>query len=130
MMYDLSRKIALVTGSSGRLGSAWAAALIGAQAEVYKYDLASGDDVTNERRAAEYLRTMRAAPDIVVHAAGLDAPPNAPVIDEFRLFDVNVRGADIICRMFGPNMSASSIVLIGSLYASVSPDPRISLKRW
>ncbi len=75
-------------------------------------------------------------PSILINNAGIDQPPgpartwrieDAP-LDLFRgVLDVNVAGAFQAAQVFGPAMVAAgqgSIVNIGSLYASVSPDAR------
>jgi NAD(P)-dependent dehydrogenase (short-subunit alcohol dehydrogenase family) len=74
---------------------------------------------------------------ILVNNAGIDQPPG-PVttyriedipVDVFRgTVDVNLVGAFQAAQVFGPGMVEAghgSIINIGSLYASVSPDPRL-----
>jgi NAD(P)-dependent dehydrogenase (short-subunit alcohol dehydrogenase family) len=75
-------------------------------------------------------------PAVLVNNAGIDQPPGPgrtyrieDVPDDiFReVLDVNLVGAFHAAQIFGPQMGRSghgSIVNIGSLYASVSPDPR------
>jgi NAD(P)-dependent dehydrogenase (short-subunit alcohol dehydrogenase family) len=72
-----------------------------------------------------------------VNNAGIDQPPDAGGAagggieavspDEFlRVLDVNTRGTFVASQVFGAAMQRAgggSIVNIGSLYASVSPDP-------
>jgi NAD(P)-dependent dehydrogenase (short-subunit alcohol dehydrogenase family) len=66
-----------------------------------------------------------------VNNAGIDQPPDpagaAPSDDDFlRVLDVNTRGTFVASQVFGAAMQRSgggSIVNIGSLYASISPDP-------
>ena len=75
--------------------------------------------------------------DILVNNAGIDAPPD-PRARTFtlaeiepqvflRTLEVNVLGAFQCVQVFGPGMverGKGSIINIGSLYASVSPDAR------
>jgi NAD(P)-dependent dehydrogenase (short-subunit alcohol dehydrogenase family) len=73
-------------------------------------------------------------PSILVNNAGIDRPPGPGhtyrledmPLDTFRdTFDVNVLGAFNVTQIFGKEMVKArrgSIVNIGSLYASVSPD--------
>jgi NAD(P)-dependent dehydrogenase (short-subunit alcohol dehydrogenase family) len=74
-------------------------------------------------------------PSILVNNAGLDQPPDSPggryhlhelPIDEFRrMVEVNLLGTFQVTQVFGERMAArggGSIINIGSLYASVSPD--------
>jgi NAD(P)-dependent dehydrogenase (short-subunit alcohol dehydrogenase family) len=73
---------------------------------------------------------------ILVNNAGIDQPPDRPgdrhhlhelPIDSFRhMVEVNLLGTFQATQVFGARMAArgkGSIINIGSLYASVSPDP-------
>jgi NAD(P)-dependent dehydrogenase (short-subunit alcohol dehydrogenase family) len=76
-------------------------------------------------------------PEILVNNAGIDQPPGVTQTyrtedvppDAFRrVLDVNVIGAFQVIQVFAPAMIDSrrgSIINIGSLYASVSPDARL-----
>jgi len=75
-------------------------------------------------------------PAVLVNNAGIDQPPGPAVtyrvedvpLDLFRgVLEVNLVGAFQVSQVFGPAMvraGRGSIVNIGSLYASVSPDAR------
>jgi NAD(P)-dependent dehydrogenase (short-subunit alcohol dehydrogenase family) len=77
------------------------------------------------------------APSILVNNAGIDQPPAATgssrlediaLDDVRRVLDVNVVGAFTATQVFGAAMigaGGGSIVNIGSLYLSVSPDARM-----
>jgi NAD(P)-dependent dehydrogenase (short-subunit alcohol dehydrogenase family) len=72
----------------------------------------------------------------LVNNAGIDQPPGPATtyaVEDFpvELFrgtlEVNLLGLHTVCQVVGPRLAAAgggSIVNIGSLYASVSPDPR------
>jgi NAD(P)-dependent dehydrogenase (short-subunit alcohol dehydrogenase family) len=96
-------------------------------------------DVT-DREALEAARDRANAelglPRILVNSAGIDQPPSAAAesrriedvpADEFRgTLDVNLVGAFQSMQVFGSGMveaGEGSIVNIGSLYASIAPDP-------
>ena len=77
-------------------------------------------------------------PTILVNNAGIDQPPGAETeshqlheipVDMFsEVLNVNVAGAFLVSQVFGEEMvrcGNGSIINIGSLYASVSPDARI-----
>jgi NAD(P)-dependent dehydrogenase (short-subunit alcohol dehydrogenase family) len=76
-------------------------------------------------------------PVILVNNAGIDQPPgvtetyrteNVPADLFRRVLEVNVIGAFQAIQVFGPAMvqrRSGSIINIGSLYASVSPDARL-----
>jgi NAD(P)-dependent dehydrogenase (short-subunit alcohol dehydrogenase family) len=97
-------------------------------------------DVTSRESleaAARQVRERLGEVDILVNNAGIDAPPDAraktftlPGLDASafsRTLDVNVTGAFQCCQVFGAGMverKRGSIINIGSLYASVSPDAR------
>jgi NAD(P)-dependent dehydrogenase (short-subunit alcohol dehydrogenase family) len=80
--------------------------------------------------------SMGEAPDVLVNNAGIDAPPGAgdryaiedvPFEVFAKVLEVNVAGAFMAAQVFGPAMVAKgsgSIINIGSLYATVSPDSR------
>ncbi|MFQ5417572.1 MAG: SDR family oxidoreductase [Myxococcota bacterium] len=76
-------------------------------------------------------------PFVLVNNAGIDRPPVAqgpeprlediPIEMNRQIFDVNVLGVFLVSQVFGGRMVTArrgAIVNIGSLYASVSPDPR------
>ena len=76
-------------------------------------------------------------PSVLVNNAGIDQPPDSPgarhriaelPIDEFRrMVEVNLLGTFQMTQVFGGRMAAGSggsVINIGSLYASVSPDAR------
>ena len=96
-------------------------------------------DVTNRgsiEAAADYVDKTLGAPTILVNNAGIDQPPDSPdgrhhlvdlPIDEFRrMVEVNLLGTFQVTQVIGARMAergGGSIINIGSLYASVSPDP-------
>ncbi len=147
---SLEGRVALITGVQGNLGPLWAAALAGAGATVVGLDLIAdrslcGDvsaveavDITDRdgvARACDRLLGEFGVPQILVNNAGIDAPPQAGAgaeiadvqIDDFRrVLDVNLTGAFAVTQVVGSAMvreRRGSIVNIGSLYASVAPDP-------
>jgi NAD(P)-dependent dehydrogenase (short-subunit alcohol dehydrogenase family) len=96
-------------------------------------------DIT-ERESIEMAAAAAAAQfgpvSILVNNAGIDQPPDSPggrhrlaelPIDQFRrMVEVNLLGTFQATQVFGARMAAQgggSIINIGSLYASVSPDP-------
>jgi NAD(P)-dependent dehydrogenase (short-subunit alcohol dehydrogenase family) len=147
----LEGEIAVVTGAAGRLGSDWTRGLAGAGARVLAVDLvipahqthdavlACVADVTDREsleRAAEVCRAQLGPPTILVNGAGIDQPPAADTpsrvleeipVEEFRkVIDVNLVGAFQSAQVFGAPMAAAqrgSIINIGSLYATIAPDP-------
>jgi NAD(P)-dependent dehydrogenase (short-subunit alcohol dehydrogenase family) len=95
-------------------------------------------DITNRgsiETAAQAVASQLGEPSILVNNAGIDQPPDSPggrhrlhelPIDEFRrMVEVNLLGTFQVTQVFGERMAArgsGSIINIGSLYASVSPD--------
>ena len=84
----------------------------------------------------ECLETL-GVPTILVNNAGIDRPPDKsaegyllsdiPLEENLEIFEVNTVGLFLVTQVFGCEMvkaSRGSIINIGSLYASVSPDSR------
>ena len=101
---------------------------------IYRADVRDRDALLEvRRRIVDEIGT----PSILINNAGIDQPPNTDA-PQFRLeeipaelfrqvIDVNLFGTFLVCQVFGPPMAEAgrgSIVNIGSLYASVSPDQR------
>ena len=120
-------------GSDGVDGLASAAADAGGSFRLERADI-------TDRGAVDELRARIAesdgVPSILVNNAGIDQPPDAsakryaidevPLGDFMRTLEVNVGGAFNMTQVFGAAMAAEgrgSIVNIGSLYASIAPDP-------
>jgi NAD(P)-dependent dehydrogenase (short-subunit alcohol dehydrogenase family) len=87
--------------------------------------------------ARERILSTFGAPDVLVNNAGIDQPPTStgcsyrldeiPLEANRRIFDVNTLGLFQAAQIFGAEMAKAgrgSIINIGSLYASVAPDPR------
>ncbi|HLG54990.1 MAG TPA: SDR family oxidoreductase [Vicinamibacterales bacterium] len=86
--------------------------------------------------AAQAVAARMGEPTVLVNNAGIDQPPDSPggrhhlhelPIEQFRrMVEVNLLGTFQVTQVFGERMAAGgggSIINIGSLYASVSPDP-------
>jgi NAD(P)-dependent dehydrogenase (short-subunit alcohol dehydrogenase family) len=96
-------------------------------------------DVTDRAAVGEVARRVEAVdgvPSVLVNSAGIDQPPSAeghtariedvPTEDFRRTLDVNLTGTFNASQAFGARMveaGRGSIVNIGSLYASIAPDP-------
>jgi NAD(P)-dependent dehydrogenase (short-subunit alcohol dehydrogenase family) len=145
----LAGRVAIVTGASGRLGAVWCTALEDAGATVIGIDLAGSNgggrrieqaDITDRDAVEAVCATIErdaGTPWILVNAAGIDQPPDAaarthaiedvPLDDFRRTLDVNTAGTFVATQVFGSRMrdaGRGSIVNVGSLYATVAPDPR------
>ena len=140
-MAELAGAVAVVTGASGKLGPVWIRALREAGATVAGIDLDAADDVeaadVTDRTALEgALRNIAARhgpPSVLVNNAGVDQPPDPDAAGEesaedfTRTLEVNLAGVFNATTVFGAAMvdaGGGSIVNIGSLYASVAPEPR------
>jgi NAD(P)-dependent dehydrogenase (short-subunit alcohol dehydrogenase family) len=160
--FDLSDKIAIVTGVLGKLGPTWCGALLEAGATVVGIDLPAAKispafaelqdrygqerlylergDIGNRAQIVDIRdRTLGKVgiPSILVNNAGIDQPPgpaktylleDVPLEVCRQVFEVNILGAFQVTQIFGSSMvkaGRGSIINIGSLYASVSPDVRM-----
>jgi NAD(P)-dependent dehydrogenase (short-subunit alcohol dehydrogenase family) len=87
--------------------------------------------------ARDRVASTLGVPHILVNNAGIDQPPSPSGggyrLDEIpfeinrRIFDVNTLGLFQVAQIFGTDMAQAgrgSVINIGSLYASVSPDQR------
>lgn len=159
--FDLTNKIAIVTGVLGKLGPTWTGALLEAGATVVGIDLPKASisstfaqmqqdygenrlylyrgDIGDRTTLVEIRDRCLAEigiPSIIVNNAGIDQPPGPAktyTLEEIPLevcrqvFEVNILGAFQVIQIFGEPMvkaGGGSIINIGSLYASVSPDAR------
>jgi NAD(P)-dependent dehydrogenase (short-subunit alcohol dehydrogenase family) len=101
--------------------------------------LAFADVTAREALEAVYQQCLHAfgVPSILVNNAGIDQPPdqmdNSCCLEEIplelnlKVFEVNAMGLFLVTQVFGGQMvkaGRGSIINIGSLYASVSPDSR------
>ena len=156
-LFDLDGRMAVVTGGLGQLGRQFTGALLDHGAAVAIIDNAvTGDlpehwgdrvqvvaaDVTDRDSLAAALESItesRAVPRILVNAAALDSPPDAPhgengpfetyPASSFdRVMEVNVKGVALCCQVFGGAMAETgggAVINISSIYGAVSPDQRI-----
>ncbi|MGH2844978.1 MAG: SDR family oxidoreductase [Thermoleophilaceae bacterium] len=149
----LDGALAVVTGALGKLGPHWVSALAGAGASVVGIDVRrygadelgasfrfEHGDVTDRASLAGVLERIAdlGAPQVLVNNAGIDQPPEAAAL-RHRIEDVpteafggtvevNLTGTFHAIQVFGAAMrdaGRGSIVNIGSLYASVAPDPEL-----
>lgn len=110
------------------------AARYGEAFDVVSTDVTSRSDL---EAAADHVQRRWGTPTVLVNNAGIDTPPQpgkGARLEDFsadaflRVLGVNMLGAFQAMQVFGVRMAAAghgSIVNIGSLYAGVSPDPRM-----
>ena len=147
--FSLNDRVAVVTGGAGQLGGEIARGLVECGARVASFDIAAADgddggvrsfrvDVTDRRaieRASDEIAKAWGIPHVLVNAAALDSPPDAPA-EEVGPFEdypaesfdevmkVNVKGTLLCCQVIGARMAAAgrgSIVNVSSIYGMLSP---------
>ena len=147
-LFDLERRVAVVTGGMGQLGQVYLAGLAERGMHVASFDVAAGAvpegvrayavDVTDSAAIAHALDDVVAdwgVPHLLVNNAGLDSPPDAPAeeVGPFESYpessfdavmDVNVKGTFLCCQVLGGAMARArrgSIVNVSSIYGLLSP---------
>jgi NAD(P)-dependent dehydrogenase (short-subunit alcohol dehydrogenase family) len=140
-IFSLQDRVAVVTGGAGQIGREVVAGLEERGARVAVFDLVaerSPVDVTDraaiERATDEVVREW-GTPHVLVNAAALDSPPDAPAeevgpVESYpesafdEVMDVNVKGTFLACQVVGARMAAEgrgSIVNVSSIYGMLSP---------
>ena len=147
-LFDLTGRVAVVTGGMGQLGQVYVNGLVERGMRVAVFDTAPGDvpegarafavDVTDRgaiERATDEVVAAWGVPHLLVNNAGIDAPPDAPAeevgpFEDFPLasfdavMDVNVKGTLLCCQAVGGAMAREgrgSIVNVSSVYGLLSP---------
>jgi NAD(P)-dependent dehydrogenase (short-subunit alcohol dehydrogenase family) len=140
-LFSLEGRVAVVTGGAGQLGAEIVRGLEERGACVVVFDIAAERyrvDVTDRdaiARATDEVVQERGVPHVLVNAAALDSPPDAPAeeVGPFESYpersfdhvmDVNVKGTFLSSQVVGARMAAKgrgSIVNISSIYGMLSP---------
>ena len=147
-LFDLTGRVAVVTGGMGQLGRVYAGGLAERGMHVAVLDVAGGDppegvrayavDVTDRSAVEDAERRIEAewgVPHLLVNNAALDSPPDAPVeevgpFEDFpearfdAVMDVDVKGTLLCCQVIGGAMAREgrgSIVNVSSVYGLLSP---------
>jgi len=140
-LFDLSGRVAVVTGGLGQLGRVYVRGLEERGMKVAVFDVAGNEpvDVTDRASVEAGLERVIAefggVPHLLVNNAGLDSPPDAPAeeVGPFetypeasfdRVMDVNVKGTFLCCQVVGAAMAREgrgSIVNVSSVYGLLSP---------
>jgi NAD(P)-dependent dehydrogenase (short-subunit alcohol dehydrogenase family) len=143
-LFDLSGRVAVVTGGLGQLGSVYVEGLRERGMSVAVWDVAADDPVdvtdrTSVEAATERVVAEHGVPHLLVNNAALDSPPDAPAeeVGPFetypeasfdRVMGVNVKGTLIPCQVVGGGMAREgrgSIVNISSVYGLLSPQQSV-----
>ena len=140
-LFSLAGRVTVVTGGAGQVGSEIVRGLEEQGSRVAVFDLAAERfrvDVTDRsalEAAMEEVVQEWGVPHVLVNAAALDSPPDAPAEEAGpfesypeRSFDevmaVNVKGTFLSCQIVGGPMAAAgrgSIINISSIYGMLSP---------
>jgi len=140
-LFSLEDRVAVVTGGAGQLGREIVRGLEERGARVAVFDLAAERfkvDVTDRsaiEAATEEVMREWAVPHVLINAAALDSPPDAPAneVGPFESYpeqsfdevmDVNVKGTFFACQVVGGRMAVEgrgSIVNVSSVYGMLSP---------
>jgi NAD(P)-dependent dehydrogenase (short-subunit alcohol dehydrogenase family) len=134
-LLEAGARVAALDLPGARVSEAFEAVAARAGAALVRIDC----DITSRasiEAAAVAVESALGVATILVNNAGVDQPPDSPggrhqladlPIEQFRrMVEVNLLGTFQVIQVFGDRMAVQgggSIVNIGSLYASVSPDP-------
>jgi NAD(P)-dependent dehydrogenase (short-subunit alcohol dehydrogenase family) len=140
-LFSLEGRVAVVTGGAGQLGREIVRGLQERGARVAVFDVAAERfkvDVIDRsaiEAATDEVTREWGVPDVLVNAAALDSPPDAPAeeVGPFESYpeqsfdevmDVNVKGTLLACQVVGGRMAVEgrgSIVNLSSVYGMLSP---------
>jgi len=153
-MFDLTNRVAIVTGGCGNLGSEFVTTLHDAGATVVIIDNVPESkqlhkfyfeptiyrvDITHQEAIRcillDILKNV-GKPSILINCAAIDVPPsnqsNESMFKFDNIIDVNIKGTVNCSLIFGEYMEQEhnngSIINISSIYGEVSPDQRIYIK--
>jgi NAD(P)-dependent dehydrogenase (short-subunit alcohol dehydrogenase family) len=135
-LVDAGARVAALELTDASASSAFRTLEQRASGQVQRFDC----DITNRQSvldAAAAIHARMGAVAVLINNAGVDQPPDSSgtrsriedlPIDQFRrMLEVNLMGTFQVTQAFGSAMAergSGSIINIGSLYASVSPDQR------
>ena len=135
-LLDAGATVAALDLPGAPVSSAFVALSDGSSCRLHRFDC----DITDResiQAAAAAVAGRVGSPSVLVNNAGVDQPPDAggnrsriddlPIEQFRRMTEVNLLGTFQMTQVFGGQMAArgsGSIINIGSLYASVSPDQR------
>jgi NAD(P)-dependent dehydrogenase (short-subunit alcohol dehydrogenase family) len=140
-LFSLVDRVAVVTGGAGQIGREIVRGLEECGARVAVFDVEAERfcvDVTDREaieRATEEVMREWDVPHVLVNAAALDSPPDAPPeevgpVESYpeesfdEVMNVNVKGTFLSCQVVGARMAAEgrgSIVNLSSIYGMLSP---------
>jgi NAD(P)-dependent dehydrogenase (short-subunit alcohol dehydrogenase family) len=140
-LFSLEDRVAVVTGGAGQLGREIVRGLEDRGARVAVFDLETNRfrvDVTDRaaiEAATDEIAREWGTPHVLVNAAALDSPPDAPPeevgpVETYPessfddIMDVNVKGTFLCCQVLGARMAKEgrgSIVNVSSVYGMLSP---------
>jgi NAD(P)-dependent dehydrogenase (short-subunit alcohol dehydrogenase family) len=144
-LFSLDGRVAVVTGGTGQVGGEIARGLAACGAKVAIFDIAKAADgegissfvvdVTDRAAVERATAELSDVPHILVNAAALDSPPDAPAeevgpFEDFpaeafdEVMEVNVKGTLFACQVIGAQMAEAgrgSIVNVSSIYGMLSP---------
>ncbi|MBI4886434.1 MAG: SDR family oxidoreductase [Acidobacteria bacterium] len=135
-LIDAGAVVAALDLAAAASSEAWATLVARAGDRVRRVDCDVTERASIARALDEVVRVM-GEPAVLVINAGVDQPPDSggnrsriddlPIEQFRRMVDVNLLGTFQVTQLVGGRMAAGgggSIINIGSLYASVSPDQR------
>lgn len=123
----------VITGSNGLIGGALSNHFTQSKLNVVNLDLELGHDLENEQFVKDWFaknpaKSLVNAFAINDHMSSLKVENNfldVPLENFRKVLDVNLTALFSVCRQFIFNNTSGSIVNFSSIYAAVSPDPKL-----
>ncbi len=136
-LFDLTGKVAIVTGGAGLLGQRHIQAIAAAGGIPWSWDVETGIDICSLRsitKAAEQILRQHGRIDILINNAAINSETGGTRFEDYSLaqwdreLEVGLTGAFLCAQFIGGYMAhhgGGVILNIGSDFTNIAPDQRV-----